>query len=168
LRGTFLLKICGKTEQIDALLNPISSRYQLDMRPTDIQFEAIRAQHQQELSRDRLNVERCHEHNAAVRTVAENAQLHSDLAMKRALELSRRLAELSKTLFNRPRNTNRQPALVRMIGRLDQAQAAADEILSADAGQRLDSLAEVLGRLVEEMQDDVGVLLHSTNTTQGP
>ena len=92
----------------------------------------------------------CRVKSEAIRVTLEAAQKHADNALKSAAAIERRLGQYD--LSDSPdARTVAGPHWLRLISQLDQAEAAACDVLRADAGESVDRLAEVLGMHLQNM-----------------
>jgi len=116
-------------------------------------------EHQRRIWRERETLGMCRHAAIVVHTMYRHAVDRNDAALARAAYLDRKLTQLASRAVKRPAITRKDDELLRMLGALDQAEAAALEILEADAGPRFDTLAELLGRIVQDLHDGIAGIL---------
>jgi hypothetical protein len=108
------------------------------------------SQAEQQIERAIETLKACRRQNDAIRVAYERAEKHADGAKESALKLSQSLQRhhiSSSTSVTR----KAQPDWRRLISQLDQAEAAACDVLRADAGDSVDRLAEILGMNLQKM-----------------
>jgi hypothetical protein len=119
--------------------------------------EAIVDQRQQarldkEVLVDKEVLTRCRAANLLARIVHERASEKSAFALRKLTELDRRCALLISRLSPGPTKANYQcERMLRILTRVDQAEALANEVLAADIGANIDALAEKLAKVMEDI-----------------
>jgi hypothetical protein len=87
--------------------------------------------------------------------IHEQAAARAKKVLARACALDRRLARLSTGTQEPIGEANRQRKALSLLSQLDQADAAANEILMTDSGPRLDALAELISKVVEDAHKEI-------------
>ena len=123
------------------------------------------AEHRRQIWRERQILGGCRQIINGIHAIHLHAVTRSDAAFAQAACLDLKLTRLTSFAKKSSATTDRNE-LVRMTAALDQADALAAEILKADAGPRFDTLAEVLGRIVNDLQNGVTRMLDEAHAVE--
>jgi hypothetical protein len=94
----------------------------------------------------------CRAANIAARELHDRATANCAMALQKYAELDQQFALLiSRLRSGQPKCSYQQGPLLRVLTRVDQAEAFANEVLAADLGANVDLLAERLAKLIEDI-----------------
>jgi hypothetical protein len=102
----------------------------------------------------------CRAANIAARELHDRATANNAIALQKYAELDQQFALLISRLGSgQPKCSYQRGPLLRVLTRVDQAEAFANEVLAADLGANVDSLAERLTKLIEDIGFNVAEAL---------
>jgi peptidoglycan/xylan/chitin deacetylase (PgdA/CDA1 family) len=116
------------------------------------------SQAEQQIERAIETLKACRQQNDATRVAYESAEKHADGAKESALQLARKLHRLDISSGRSAIGNAARPDWRRLISQLDQAEAAACDVLRADAGDSVDRLAEILGVNLQNIGAEISKL----------
>lgn len=118
----------------------------------EISVNELWADQKERMRCEKASLDRCRFSNMLARMIHERASANSDSAVLKSIELNQRLTLLiSRLIPDQAKSSYPRGALLRVLTRVDQAEAFANELLAADVGANIDTLAERLGKLIEDI-----------------